>query len=138
MIVYVFGNPDLPRDSLPLRLLPKLKVLLPGIDFRVHDPHEEWEIEEEITIVDTVEDLRKVRVFDDLEHFYPAPRVTVHDFDALANMRYLQKLGRVKRVEIIGVPPDLSEEKALSQVSKILLSRVRPHIDEFMISSNQP
>ena len=122
-VVFVFGNPDLPQDSLPLRLLPKLKTLLPEVDFRVQDPHEEWEIGEEITVIDTVEGLAEVEVFDKLEHFTSAPRITAHDFDALANLRYLQKLGKIKKVKVVGIPPDGNEEKVLEKVSAILSSR---------------
>uniref|UniRef100_A0A831YZC7 Hydrogenase maturation protease n=1 Tax=candidate division WWE3 bacterium TaxID=2053526 RepID=A0A831YZC7_UNCKA len=119
-VVFIFGNPDLPQDSLPLRLLPKLKKLLPEIDFRVQDPHEEWETGKEIAVIDTVMGIRETTLFQDLNRFSPSPQITAHDFDALANLRYLQKLGGVKRVKIVGVPPDLSEEKALSQVLQIL------------------
>lgn len=128
-VVFVFGNPDLPQDSLPLRILPELRQRFPEIDFLVQDPHEEWEVGEETIIIDTVVGIRETTLFHDLNHFSASPRITAHDFDAIANLRYLQKLERVKRVEIIGVPPDLSEEKALSQVSKIILSRVRPHTE---------
>jgi hypothetical protein len=120
-IIYVFGNPDLPMDSLPLRILHELRKKFPRIQFEVKDPNEEWEAPEELTIIDTVEGIREVTVFDDLSQFAAAPRVTMHDFDALTNLRYLQKLGKIKKVRVIGVPMNISEAEALAAITANLL-----------------
>ena len=120
MIVYVFGNPDLPADSLPLRILPELEKNFPRVQFRVKDPNEEWDVPEELVVIDTVQGVNKVTVFNDLARFIAAPRVTMHDFDALANLRYLQKLGKLKKIKIIGVPPAMDEAAALEAVGSLL------------------
>ena len=120
MIVFIFGNPDLSMDSLPLRILPQLRKKFPSIQFVVKDPNEEWDVPEELTIIDTVIGVKKVTIFDTLEEFTAAPRFSMHDFDALANLRYLKKLGKLKKIRIIGVPPDISEEKAVESIGKIL------------------
>lgn len=117
MKIFVFGNEDLEFDSLPLRILPKLRKKFPEVEFIVKDPNEEWETEEEITVLDTAVDIKEVMVFDDLEKFSAAPRLGMHDFDALANLRLLQKLGKIKKVKIIALPPDMSEEEAFKKVS---------------------
>jgi pyruvate-formate lyase-activating enzyme len=44
----------------------------------------------------------------------------MHDFDALANLRYLKKLGKLKEVRIIGVPPDMDESETIESVGKII------------------
>lgn len=44
----------------------------------------------------------------------------MHDFDALTKLRFLQKLGKLKEVMIIGVPPEMDEEKALEDTSALL------------------
>lgn len=33
----------------------------------------------------------------------------MHDFDALMQLRLLQRLGKLKEVTIIGVPPEMDE-----------------------------
>jgi hypothetical protein len=119
MIIYVFGNPDLPEDSLPLRLLPKLHQKFPHIDFQEKDPNEEWEASGELIILDTVQGIPAPKIFEGLEIFAAAPRVSLHDFDALANLRLLLKLGKVERVRVIGIPPDSREEEALQFVSEV-------------------
>ena len=119
--VFVFGNSDLDFDSLPLRILPKLKKRLPEIDFEIKDPNEEWEIfENELIIIDTVVGIDKPVVFDSLENFSASPRVSMHDFDAYANLKYLQKLGKIKKIKIIGLPPDASENEAVGFIKAII------------------
>jgi hypothetical protein len=97
LTVFVFGNPDLLTDSLPLRILPKLKKLLPDVEFKVQDPNEEWEVSEEMILIDTVFGIDKVKVFNDLKQFVLSPRFSLHDFDVAANLWYLQKLGKFKK-----------------------------------------
>lgn len=121
MTVYVFGNPDLPADSLPLKILPELEKKFPQARFEVKDPNEEWDVPEDLIVIDTVEGIKEVTVFDDLAKFAAVPRVTMHDFDALTNLRYLQKLGKLKKIKIIGVPPGISEAEALEVISTTLL-----------------
>ena len=117
MTIYVFGNPDLSADSLPLQILPELQKRFPQLQFEIKDPNEEWDSPEILTIIDTVEGIEKVSVFDDLTKFAAAPRLTLHDFDALANLRYLQKLGTLKKIKIIGIPAKMRLDEALAAVS---------------------
>jgi len=118
--IFVFGNMDLEMDNLPLLILPKLEERFPEIDFVLKDPNEEWEGVEEVTVLDTAVGIKEVTVFDDLDKFKNAPRVGVHDFDALTNLRYLQKLGKIKKIKIIGLPLDMDESKAVQEITKIL------------------
>ena len=104
--VYVFGNPNLEMDSLPLKILSELKKQLPKVEFVVRDPNEESDFPEDLVVLDTAVGISEVTIFDSLEQFAQVPRVSMHDFDALTNLRYLQKLGKIKSVKIIGVPPE--------------------------------
>jgi hypothetical protein len=122
MTIFVFGNPDLPFDSLPLRLLPRLVKQFPDIAFEVKDPNEDWDVPEHLTVIDTAAGITDVTVFDDLNSFSPAPRVSLHDFDALANMRLLQKIGKIKTVKIIAVPMGMPEDEAFEKI----VVKVRP------------
>lgn len=122
MKIFVFGNEDLPYDSLPLRLLPRLQKRFPRIEFIKKDPNEEWDAPPELTIIDTAEGIENVTVFDDLAVFQSSPRISLHDFDALANIRLLQKIGKIKKTKIIGLPPTISEKKALREITKLLSS----------------
>jgi len=119
-IICVFGNPDIEMDSLPIRILPDLRKRFPDIDFVVLDPNEEWKIPEDMIMIDTVVGIKELTVFNDLNHFIEAPRVSVHDFDAFFNLIYLQKLGKLKKIKIFGIPPSMTETDAVEILTKYL------------------
>ncbi len=121
MTIYIFGNPDLPEDALPLRLLPKLKKKFPAAIFEVKDPNEEWDVPERLIVIDTVAGIDGVQAFHGLGAFARAPRVSMHDFDALTQLRLLQKVGKLKEVAVIGVPPGMDDGEALESVTAALL-----------------
>ena len=121
MTIFVFGNPDLPMDALPVRLVPQLQAKFPQHKFFVKDPNEEWDVPEQLVVIDTVKGIDQVIVFKDLSKFTAAPRLTMHDFDALTQLRLLQKIGKLKEVTIIGVPVDIDEQLALKMTTNALL-----------------
>jgi len=118
--IFIFGNQELDIDSLPLKILPGLRQLFLSINFEAKDSNEEWSVPEKMIVIDTVVGLKKVTIFEDFDSFDSAPRLTMHDFDALANLRYLKKLGKLKEIMIIGVPPNMSENEAIESISKII------------------
>jgi len=122
MEIYVFGNPEIENDSLPLKILPELQKKFPEIKFGIKDPNEEWEIPEELTIIDTVLGIDEIKIFEDLKSFSKSPNISLHDFDVYSNLRYLEKLEHLKKIKIIGIPPIISQEKAVEEISKILKS----------------
>ena len=120
MIIYVFGNPDLPVDALPIRLVPQLQAKFPLATFAIKDPNEEWDVPERLIVIDTVKGIDEVKEFNGLDSFASAPRVSMHDFDALTQLRLLQKLGKLKEITIIGVPPETKDNEALEAVVALL------------------
>ncbi len=115
MKVFVFGNPDLPADSLAVRILPELQKKCPGADFLIKDPNEDFELPEGAVVIDVVAGLKEIRVFDSLNDFEAPPRMTLHDFDLFSHLQFLKKLGRLpSKIKIIGIPPMISEKEAVS------------------------
>jgi Ni,Fe-hydrogenase maturation factor len=121
MTVFIFGNPDLPVDALPLRLVPQLQAKFPQHVFEIKDPNEEWDVPDKLIVIDTVKGIDEIKEFHGLDSFASAPRVSMHDFDALAQLRFMQKLGKLKEVNIIGVPPEMGEQKAFEEISNLLI-----------------
>lgn len=122
MVIYIFGNQDLDFDSIPFKILGDLKINFPDIEFVVKDPNEELGDEKEITLIDTVHGIEKVTLYSGLNEFENSPNLTMHDFDALANLKLLEKLGKITKITIIGIPADLKKQEALNQTSEILKS----------------
>ncbi|MEK7213594.1 MAG: hypothetical protein AAB637_00550 [Patescibacteria group bacterium] len=120
MTIFIFGNPDLIEDSLPLRILPKLCKKFLQIKFEHKDSNEEWDIPKDLIILDTVLGIEDIAIFDDIKKFDSAPRVSTHDFDAMTNIRFLIKLGKIKKLKIIGIPSNMEESIALNKVSDVL------------------
>lgn len=120
--VFVFGNPDVAMDALPIRLLPRLREKFPDIAFTALDPNEEWDLPDPFIVIDTVVGLTDIKVFRSLDEFCASPTMSLHDFDALFNLRYLAKLGKLKRVRVIGIPQEMSmdEEKVFTKIAELL------------------
>jgi hypothetical protein len=111
--VIVFGNPNLNFDARPVQLLPALRNAFPDIDFRHLDPNEEWRVPPELTVIDTVINLKEPRLFESLAAFQAGPRLTMHDFDAFSNLQLMLKIGKLKSVRVIGLPPLCEEQLAI-------------------------
>lgn len=125
--VLVFGNPLLAADSLPLRLLPRLRRKFPGIEFVEFDPNEGLEKEAEngtLTILDSVDGVTKVSLFTekDVGKLELCGRCSMHDFDLAWNLKLLKKLGLLKGVRIVGLPQKMEEKQALAGITSILSS----------------
>ena len=111
--IYVFGNLLVKEDSLPQRLLPKLKKEFNHIDFVVTDPNENFppDNEKSLVILDTVIGIKKPLILDldKLQDKSTTP-VSPHDYDLMFHLMLLKKTKRLEKVIIIGIPPKLSRE----------------------------
>ena len=121
MKVLVFGNPLLENDSLPLKLLPKLRERFSDVEFKEIDPTGDLEDEgRDLVILDTVEGIDNVIELNSIEQLHANKVYTMHDFDLGYNLKLLKKIGKIDSVWIIGVPMGISEEEALDQIQSIL------------------
>lgn len=123
MEIWIFGNPDLPEDSLPIKLLPVLQKKFPQHKFIFKDPLDEWEMPKQLVIIDTIKGLKQIEVFESLEQFEKAPNITMHDYDLLTNLAFLKKLNKLPKFKILGIPPELGLDEALKQL-QIKLAQV--------------
>ena len=124
MNIYIFGNPDLENDSLPVRLIPKLQKELGDISINHIDPNEEIDTDEPFIVIDTVVGIKETTLFESLKDFTPPPNFTCHDFDVFANLKLLEKLGRLPKYRIIGVPPIMDEKVALKEIVTMVQSNI--------------
>lgn len=90
MTIYVFGNEDVPEDNI------KIKFIKPNedVDFDSKNP----------VILDTVQGLKKITVFNNIDDIEKFKSLTVHDFDLGFQLKYLKKIGKINGATIIGVP----------------------------------
>lgn len=125
MNIYVFGNPDHPEDSLAIKaakLLETKKYFLTQASeghgnkktkkqqfkFIFIKPNQDLPFikKKEVIIMDTVKGISKPTIFTekDLDKIKLSPRTTVHDFDLGFQLKYLRKLGKLRKLIIIGLP----------------------------------
>src|SRR3990167_4276264 len=142
MKIFVFGNPDLAGDNMALRILPKLQKKFPLIQFIHKDPLENWTLDngepsgrrlndrqicdqepenEKIVIIDAVQGISKVKLFDNLDQFTTAhKRLTMHDLDLYDELILLQKIKKLPKVAIIGIPRGESEKDIWNDLLKTI------------------
>jgi Ni,Fe-hydrogenase maturation factor len=121
MKISVFGNPLVEEDSLPLRILPKLKKCFPDIEFVVEDPTETLNpAKDEWWILDSALGIDEVKLIDDLSKLDLTKRVSVHDYDLSIDLKLLKKIGKLNKVKIIAVPVGMEEKEAFERVREIL------------------
>jgi len=120
--IYVFGNSLVEEDSLPVRLLPKLRESFSDMEFVHLDPTEDIPEEAKLTIIDTVINTNRIRVLteEDIDKLQNPAAVSLHDFDLATSLKLAKKLGRVKEVKIIGVPPGMGEDKCIEELGRII------------------
>ena len=118
--ILVFGNPTIENDSLPIKLLPKLKQKFPNIIFQEIDPTEGLENQgRDLTIIDTVEGINKVMIITDFNQLQSNKLFSMHDFDLAYNLKILKKIGKIDTIKIIGIPMNIGEDEVMDQIQLI-------------------
>ena len=119
--VLIFGNPLVEQDSMPLRLLGRLRERFPNIEFKEFDPSENLEAEGgDLCIIDAVEGIRKAVLITDIGSIKTQAAYSVHDFDLGHSLKLLKKLGYLDSVRIFGVPMEIGEKEALEQLTELI------------------
>lgn len=113
---YVFGNPLVKEDSLPLKLIGKLKKEFPLLEFKEFDTVEDMELEKELNIIDTVKGIKKVELIEDVDKIITDKIYSMHDFDLGYNLKLLKKMKMIDKVRIFGIPMNMKEKEAFEQL----------------------
>ncbi len=122
LVISVFGNPDLPGDSVPIRVIPELRKRFPDLRFTIEDPNEidlpkrgRW------VILDTVRGLDRVSwiSIDDVARSRNTG-TTAHDYDLATLLLLAKKLDPSFEPKILGVPEGATEKQALPDVIREL------------------
>ena len=120
MKIYCMGNLLVDVDSLPVKLIPRLKKAMPEHEFIELDPSEDFPKQKELTIIDTVINAKKVSLITDIDRIELESICSLHDFDLGYNLKLMKKFGMIEKVNIIGVPPNMDEETAMTQIIRLL------------------
>ncbi|PKL72282.1 hypothetical protein CVV26_02295 [Candidatus Kuenenbacteria bacterium HGW-Kuenenbacteria-1] len=119
--IYIFGNPLLSFDNLPIKLMPKLKKIFPKINFIIQDPNENLKPENnELIIIDTIIGPKKVIIINELKKIEQSPTCSIHDLDLGFNLKLLKKIGKLKKIIIFGIPIKIKKNEALKQLINLI------------------
>lgn len=107
MNLLVFGNEDHELDDLAILVSQKLQKI-DGVNIKVVKPNDDLPVDETKTvfILDTILGIDKVILITekDLDKFTLSPRNSAHDYDLSFQLKYLTKIGKLKKISIIGLP----------------------------------
>lgn len=120
--IHLFGNPDLPEDSLAPRLLPTLEARFPHFQFRITDPNE-LDLPapgDDLIAIDVVAGLKSVRAITPEEISAAETRATTHDFDFTSYLLLVKKLRPKTEILIFGLPMGINKEEAILGLSPLL------------------
>jgi Ni,Fe-hydrogenase maturation factor len=110
MNVYVFGNEHVAEDKRAIEVAGELQNIVEGVSFIFLGPNEDVPFADEprVVILDTVQGIRDVALVegDEIDTWILSPRGSVHDFDLAFQLRYLEKLGKLGEVTVIGIPQE--------------------------------
>ena len=118
--IYVFGNPLVKEDSLPLKLIDKLRKEFPLLEFKEFDTVEDMELEKELNIIDTVKGIKRVELIEDIDKIITDKIYSMHDFDLGYNLKLLKKMKMIDKVRIFGIPMRISEGEAFKSLKKLI------------------
>lgn len=124
--IYVCGNPLVDSDATPFKILPELKALLPELEFKDFDPTENFPRDNPLYIIDTVINAKRVVTIKDLKGLADAPRFSAHDADLAFHLKWLEKMGKLPRLVIFGVPAGGDEKKILEDLVRIIKQSIQP------------
>ena len=122
--IYVFGNPLVKEDSLPLKLIKKLRKKFPSLEFKEFDTVEDLDFEKELNIIDTVKGIKKVELIEDIDKIITNKIYSMHDFDLGYNLKLLKKLKMIDKVRILGIPMKIDEEEAFRELKELIKSNL--------------
>ena len=108
MNIYLFGNQDHQQDSLAFKIAQQVKQQFPNLKFISIKPNEDlpFENQEQVIIMDAVEGIFEITLITEknIDKIQLPPRFSAHDFDLGFQLKYLQKLDKLKKFIIIGLP----------------------------------
>lgn len=126
MKVYVFGNQDVKKDNIAIKVADRLKHKIEEVKFVLVKPNEDLPFagEKNVVILDSLQGAKGVTIIneDNLETLKVDKSVSVHDWDLGFQLKYLQKLGKLKKITIIGLPMEGKVE--ISTLKKLILKLV--------------
>lgn len=122
MKIFLFGNQDHAQDNIAFIVADKLKTKFKDLEFVTIKPNQDlpFENQEQVIILDAVEGIEEITSItqENIDKIQLPPRFSAHDFDLGFQLKYLQKLGKIRKFTIIGLP--MRKEIIMTRLLKII------------------
>ena len=107
--VYCLGNKYIKKDSLALKFVDRE---INGMKFVEYDQN----VEGDIWIMDVCMHLHEMKLLD-LEAFLVKQPLSMHDFDIGTELKLLQAVGQIGKVNVIAIPMEFTYDQVLSNLN---------------------
>lgn len=125
MKILVFGNPDISKDSLPVRLIAKLNREFPDIEFIHLDGIDEiQEHGKNLIIIDSVQGIKNCIVLRD-PNMISGKVLSLHEFNLADNLILLKRVKLIDSFLVFCVPMRISESNALKQLKNLIKKEMK-------------
>jgi hypothetical protein len=107
MNLLVFGNEDHEMDDLAIKVSQNISPIS-GLEITIIKPNDDLPIDvsKKVNILDSVMGIEKVTLIteSDLDKFILSPRNSAHDYDLGFQLKYLTKIGKLEKINIVALP----------------------------------
>ena len=120
--VYVFGNEWLKDDSLAKEVAQGIKQEKFHLKWCT-SPDDLLDATEDLIILDVVKNIKKPMVIHNIHQLKTRKLMSLHDYDVGFFLTLMQKLGKIKKVMIIGLPEKGNKEVLRNEVIRLISAR---------------
>lgn len=122
-VILVFGSEVIKSDNLALNLYDELREEFSHLEFvKCFNPEDLYDYLEydQIYILDVIEGIDDVQMIKDLNLIKEKKLYTIHDLDLGFTLKLMKKLGKSKKIKVIGIPMKMEKKKAKQKVEEII------------------
>ena len=117
--VLCFGNEFLKEDSLAKELADELKI--PNVKFiKCDSMNDILETKGDIIIMDVVKGIDKPIIINDINQLKTNKLYSLHDFDLGFFLKLMKETGKIKSINIIGIPQKGDKEEIKEEIKELI------------------
>jgi len=120
-LVLCYGNEFIKEDALAKEIADEVK--LPNVEFKKCDSVEDifnYKDFENIYILDVVKNAKEVMLIDNIDKLNAPELFSLHDFDLAFFLKLMKSIGKIKKINIIGIPMKGDKKRIISEIQKLI------------------
>ncbi|MBT7903229.1 hypothetical protein HN587_05180 [Candidatus Woesearchaeota archaeon] len=118
LCIYCFGNEFIKTDSLAKKLVSNL--VFPNIKFINCSSPDDLPESNNLIILDVIMNISKSILITDIDHLSQFSCIGCHDLDLSFWLKLKKEMGELKKIQIIGIPPEGNRDQIQKELTSIL------------------